>query len=221
MNYLKTITFTAVILFTSASIAITLAQANSSTSINATVRISVCGDGIVEGSEDCEGSDLNSKSCDSLGYSGGSLTCDISCSFDTTSCIVPPPTPTPTKAPTPTPDPNTEEESSEKTTSQQQSLASPTTTPAAGLPAFFNTQPRRVFPPKLASFDLNGDGRFNDFELRESLGIWVVQWKNFINNLGVDEEEQSLLDEDKICDLNNDQYCDLIDLSVLLYYVGR
>src|SRR5574342_391374 len=73
----------------------------SSTTINATIKLSVCGDSVVEGQEDCEGSNLNGKSCTSLGYSGGGLSCDIACSFDTSSCISPTPTPTPTATPTP------------------------------------------------------------------------------------------------------------------------
>lgn len=44
-----------------------------------------CGNAIKETSEDCDGSDLNGKSCTSLGYTGGSLSCG-SCVFVTSSC---------------------------------------------------------------------------------------------------------------------------------------
>lgn len=64
-------------------------QASLSNPINATVKISVCGNNIAEGGEDCDNSDLRSRTCTGLGYSSGNLACDISCSFDTTSCTVP------------------------------------------------------------------------------------------------------------------------------------
>lgn len=48
----------------------------------------ICGDGIIEGSEACDGSNLNSKTCTSFsGYIGGTLKC-TSCQFDKSSCIV-------------------------------------------------------------------------------------------------------------------------------------
>lgn len=66
---------------------------NSATGIvNATVKInsiSICGNTIVESGEDCESGNLQSKTCSNLGYSSGNLSCDISCSFDTSSCTAP------------------------------------------------------------------------------------------------------------------------------------
>ncbi len=75
------------------------------TTIDTTVRLSVCGDGVIEGPEDCESANLNSQSCTSIGYASGSLTCDTACSFDTSNCIPPTPTPTPLPTPPPTPSP--------------------------------------------------------------------------------------------------------------------
>ncbi|MEC9465796.1 MAG: LNR domain-containing protein [Myxococcota bacterium] len=46
----------------------------------------VCGDGIIEADEQCDGSNLGDSSCSSLGYSGGILTCNGSCRFDTSGC---------------------------------------------------------------------------------------------------------------------------------------
>jgi beta-lactamase superfamily II metal-dependent hydrolase len=46
----------------------------------------VCGDGSVKGGEQCDGADLNGYSCESLGYSGGTLACSVTCSFDTSGC---------------------------------------------------------------------------------------------------------------------------------------
>ncbi|HEX8923641.1 MAG TPA: hypothetical protein VF828_02825 [Patescibacteria group bacterium] len=70
--------------------------------INISVKASVCGDGVVEGSEDCEGSNLNNQTCRSIGYASGTLVCDVACSFDTSNCI-PLPTSTPTLTSTPRP----------------------------------------------------------------------------------------------------------------------
>ncbi|RJR31681.1 hypothetical protein C4569_01860 [Candidatus Parcubacteria bacterium] len=49
---------------------------------------SVCGDGVAEGSEQCDASDLNSQSCETLGqgFIGGTLACSGSCTYDTTGC---------------------------------------------------------------------------------------------------------------------------------------
>lgn len=68
------------------------ATATSTTAINATVKISVCGNNIAEDGEDCDANDLKGESCTSLGFSGGNLDCDhdpTTCSFDTTNCNVP------------------------------------------------------------------------------------------------------------------------------------
>ncbi len=65
-----------------------LAQ-NPTDSINATVRLSVCGNGEADTSEDCDDHDLRTKNCVKLGYQSGPLKCDIACSFDTSSCNVP------------------------------------------------------------------------------------------------------------------------------------
>lgn len=69
-------------------------EASSANNVNATVKISVCGNEVVESGEDCESGNLQSKTCSNLGYSSGNLACDISCSFDTSSCTVPSITPT-------------------------------------------------------------------------------------------------------------------------------
>ena len=45
-----------------------------------------CGDGIRNGNEECDGDDLGGETCQSQGYSGGTLDCSLSCSFDTTQC---------------------------------------------------------------------------------------------------------------------------------------
>lgn len=55
----------------------------------------VCGDNTKEGSEVCDGIDLDSQDCGSIpgGYTSGALACLPDCSgFDTTTCVSPPPT---------------------------------------------------------------------------------------------------------------------------------
>ena len=46
----------------------------------------VCGDGVAEGLEECDGADLGGESCTSLGYDDGTLSCLSDCTFDTFLC---------------------------------------------------------------------------------------------------------------------------------------
>jgi hypothetical protein len=48
--------------------------------------VSVCGNNIREGSEQCDGKDLGGQTCTSLGYSGGTLSCNPDCTFNTSGC---------------------------------------------------------------------------------------------------------------------------------------
>ncbi len=48
----------------------------------------ICGDGTVNPpAEECDGSDLDGRSCQSLGYDSGELSCDGQCRFDTGDCV--------------------------------------------------------------------------------------------------------------------------------------
>jgi len=47
-----------------------------------------CGNGIVEGNEECDGTNLNEKTCVDLGYDTGTLQCSSNCLFDTSLCFV-------------------------------------------------------------------------------------------------------------------------------------
>ena len=42
-----------------------------------------CGDGVINGMEQCDGADLNGTTCSSLNYYGGELACSSLCTFDT------------------------------------------------------------------------------------------------------------------------------------------
>ena len=60
--------------------------AASNATIGITIKISVCGNGIKEGGEQCDGSDLAGASCTSQGYTGGTLSCNSSCTFNASAC---------------------------------------------------------------------------------------------------------------------------------------
>jgi len=57
-----------------------------STILQVTVE-AVCGDSVVQTSENCEGSDLNSQTCVSQGFSSGTLSCNTDCTFNTSQCV--------------------------------------------------------------------------------------------------------------------------------------
>ncbi|PCC75754.1 hypothetical protein SAMN02745121_00295 [Nannocystis exedens] len=47
---------------------------------------SECGDGFVDGPEECDGEALNGVTCQSLGFREGTLACSAECSLDTSAC---------------------------------------------------------------------------------------------------------------------------------------
>jgi len=62
------------------------AIAGQSTVIEATIKISICGNDVAEGGEHCDNDDLKGKNCTDLGFSGGNLSCLASCKFDISNC---------------------------------------------------------------------------------------------------------------------------------------
>lgn len=46
-----------------------------------------CGDGLLEGFEECEGTDVGDATCLDVGFYGGDLGCSAACRFDTTACV--------------------------------------------------------------------------------------------------------------------------------------
>ena len=48
----------------------------------------VCGNGAVDSGEQCDGKNLNRKTCQSYGIPAGSLTCNNNCQIDTSNCYV-------------------------------------------------------------------------------------------------------------------------------------
>jgi hypothetical protein len=51
----------------------------------------VCGNNLKEPGEECDDPDLGGQSCVSLGYSGGTLSCNSNCTFNTSQCTTRPP----------------------------------------------------------------------------------------------------------------------------------
>jgi hypothetical protein len=51
-----------------------------------------CGDALIQGSESCDGDNLDGATCASLGFLEGQLSCNTTCRFDQTDCV---PLPTP------------------------------------------------------------------------------------------------------------------------------
>lgn len=46
-----------------------------------------CGNGVIDGNEQCDGANLNGFTCEALGNAGGTLQCDpVTCTFDTQMC---------------------------------------------------------------------------------------------------------------------------------------
>lgn len=47
----------------------------------------LCGNGVIEGNEQCDGDNINGFTCEALGYLSGTLQCDaVTCTFDTQLC---------------------------------------------------------------------------------------------------------------------------------------
>ncbi len=57
------------------------------TAVQTSIKVTVCGNNIVESDEQCDGTALNGASCSSLGLPGNTLSCRASCEFNTTYCV--------------------------------------------------------------------------------------------------------------------------------------
>jgi hypothetical protein len=50
-------------------------------------RVQVCGDGVIDGIESCDGTSLGGMTCATLGYAGGLIACSrLTCTFDVSMC---------------------------------------------------------------------------------------------------------------------------------------
>jgi hypothetical protein len=69
----------------------THAQGVGSSTVYIQAIVEGCGDFIVETPEECDGPDLAGESCTTKGFTSGTLSCTLSCLFDTTACVYTPP----------------------------------------------------------------------------------------------------------------------------------
>jgi len=184
--------------------------------VEAVVDLSVCGDGIAEEPEDCDGQDLNNETCGSLRYRNGELSCDIACEFDLASCSGT----LSTLTPTPT--------STTESTSQTSSSNSSDQSNNGKSQINFVKEILRQIDSKLKTiqlrFDFDSSGKVEVYELYNTVKTWVDDWK--INIEVETAYAKGEIIEDKLvrpekCDLNNDNVCNVIDLSILLYYIER
>ncbi|MFH1970765.1 MAG: hypothetical protein ABIJ05_00050 [Patescibacteria group bacterium] len=197
------------------------AYAATSKDIDATIKLSICGNLVVENPEDCEGADLNGEDCVSQGYLGGNLTCDISCSFNTTGCT-PTPSPSPTPIPTasPTPVPTATTQSSSSTSSPSSSSSESQVNLVINLLRQIDAKLKLI----QSRFDFDQSGKIEVYELYNTVKTWVADWKIYIE-VETAFAKGEIIEEDVLkpekCDLNNDGVCNVIDLSILLYYIER
>jgi hypothetical protein len=222
--------------------------------IPATVETSLCGDGIIEGSEDSEGVHLNNKNCIKLGYGGGDLDCDSACEFDVSNCRPPA-----SASPSPSSSPNP----SSSSTAASPAAASSTTTKDDSpslikklVKAAFPQAQKLIIPSRFNRFDSDGSGRIEKAEMAAAVRQWVDSWHLILEEkfAALPSPETSKLvalleakpTEDEIniqpgevkelevftgqielseeeleyCDLSGDRDCNLIDLSILLYFIS-
>jgi len=161
------------------------ATTEASEPVNATVKISVCGNNTKEGGEDCDNDDLNNKTCLTIGYGPGSLSCQADCSFNVSQCGPAPtatPTPTVTPMPAPTATPTAGKKETEETTTTSTTAASPTATPT---PIVVTLEVLLPLPVKVATFDIDGDGRIAVQEVVKAVQLWVEEWRKELEKVEI------------------------------------
>lgn len=162
-----------------------------SSTISGTVEgISVCGDMVVEGDEDCEPLAPITQNCQDLGFDKGNLTCDSSCAYNVSNCEYIPPKPIIPPFPNPY-IPEDQEESPEPI--------------------------RTLLPFFLGIYDLDEDGDLNTVEYCSGLTYWLKKWRIRILNPSPEGDIARIAGAKDTCDLNFDKNCNLTDLSIFLH----
>jgi hypothetical protein len=63
-------------------------QSSDSGTVTIQANVPGCGDGIIQSGEQCDGSNLGGQTCQSKGFSGGILSCNSNCTFNTSQCTI-------------------------------------------------------------------------------------------------------------------------------------
>lgn len=175
--------------------------------VNATIKIAVCGDTVVEDPEECEGEDLDGQTCESLGYGSGVLTCDSSCSFDESQCIP--------KPVSPSGDDDEDDGDDDGDDGSEDDVSQEIMKIIQEILDQMNIQ----LPGFVQKYDLDSSGKIEAEELYNTVKKWVLSWRDNSKTQDIEKSMQNL--GQTTCDLNNDEKCNLVDFSVLLYYVNR
>jgi hypothetical protein len=189
-------------LFIGLSFLIKTSLAETNHNVDAMVKLGICGNDLAEDNEDCDNADLKGKTCETIGYASGTLSCLPSCDYDTTLCV---PIPTPV-------DEGTGGNGSGGFHSDESTI---NTTKENAI--------TYTIPMIIKLFDTNGDGRLTQDELYGLTKKWFDVWKSTLEDqiAAGNQGSQAINKTTWTCDLNGDGGCDLIDFSILMYYVGR
>ncbi len=63
-------------------------ESSGSSSESESTGADLCGNGVIDAGEDCEGADLGGMGCTDIGYDGGTLGCNVACLFDPFNCEI-------------------------------------------------------------------------------------------------------------------------------------
>lgn len=66
----------------------------------------------------------------------------------------------------------------------------------------------------LTPFDFNNDCRIEQSELLKAITSWTDSWDLYLENLPP-------VGPRRICDINQDENCNVLDFSILLFYIDR
>ncbi len=180
----------ALVFYLSFQLAVYSGPFEGSSTITGTVDgISVCGDFLVEGDEECEPLAPITQSCTDFDFDTGSLTCDSSCSYNYSNCEYIPPTPIIPPFPNPF-IPDDQEEPG----------------PIRILLPFF-----------LGIYDLDNNGDLNTVEYCSGLTYWLKKWRIRLINPAPEGDIARIAGAKDTCDLNFDKNCNLTDFSIFLH----
>jgi hypothetical protein len=185
----------ALLLFACFLALIGISKAETSRTIDATVKLGICGNDLAEDNEDCDNADLKGKTCETIGYASGTLSCLPSCDFDTSLCVP--------IVPSEEGEGGAGFHSHGVTTTEEEAIS-------------------YILPEVIRLFDTNGDGKLTLNELYGMTKKWFDLWKNtLVEQIEAQNKGTEVVRKKWTCDLNNDGTCDLVDFSILMYYVGR